>query len=199
MPKPKRDGWLRTERAELASDRILDAAEAAFTELGVARARIDDVARHAECSRGTIYRYFPNREALRRAYIAREARRLGASLADRLAAYTKPADILIEGMTAALAGVRARPALMQWFAPEALGTTSTLASSTPAVFDNARAMLGALIDRADAGLRPGLDRDGAAEWMVRVLVSLLGMPGPTPRDAAAEDQYLRAFLLPALV
>ncbi len=201
MGRRRKPGWARTEQVDVAADRILDAAEAAFVELGVTRTRIDDVARRAHCSRGTVYRYFENRHALRRAYVAREAQRMSAHVAAQLRGLEEPADILIEGMTAALAGTRARPALMQWFAPDALGTTSALASITPAVFDSARALLGGLLDHAGArgGLRPDLDRDDAAEWMVRVLISLLGMPGPRPRDAHAEAAYLRSFLLPSLL
>ena len=58
---------------------ILDAALAVFADRGVAAARLDDIARLAGLSKGTIYLYFPNKEELFRevvrtsviAYIAR--------------------------------------------------------------------------------------------------------------------------------
>ena len=58
---------------------ILDAALAVFAERGLAAARLDDVAKLAGLSKGTIYLYFPNKEELFRevvrtsvvAYIAR--------------------------------------------------------------------------------------------------------------------------------
>jgi AcrR family transcriptional regulator len=43
---------------------ILDAALAVFAERGLAAARIEDIARHAGLSKGTIYLYFPNKEEL---------------------------------------------------------------------------------------------------------------------------------------
>ena len=58
---------------------ILDAALAVFAERGLAAARLDDIAKLAGLSKGTIYLYFPNKEELFRevvrtsvvAYIAR--------------------------------------------------------------------------------------------------------------------------------
>ena len=43
---------------------ILDAALAVFAERGLAAARLDDIAKRAGLSKGTIYLYFPNKEEL---------------------------------------------------------------------------------------------------------------------------------------
>src|SRR4029453_15963800 len=43
---------------------ILDAALEVFGERGLAGARLDDIARRAGVSKGTIYLYFPNKEEL---------------------------------------------------------------------------------------------------------------------------------------
>src|SRR5215217_485637 len=43
---------------------ILEAAFAVFAEHGLAAARLDDVAKRAGLSKGTIYLYFPNKEEL---------------------------------------------------------------------------------------------------------------------------------------
>jgi AcrR family transcriptional regulator len=43
---------------------ILDAAFAVFAERGLAAARLDDIAKRAGLSKGTIYLYFPNKEEL---------------------------------------------------------------------------------------------------------------------------------------
>ena len=48
---------------------ILDAALAEFAERGLAAARLDDIARRAGLSKGTIYLYFPNKEELFREVI----------------------------------------------------------------------------------------------------------------------------------
>jgi AcrR family transcriptional regulator len=43
---------------------ILDAAFAVFAERGLSAARLDDIAKRAGLSKGTIYLYFPNKEEL---------------------------------------------------------------------------------------------------------------------------------------
>jgi AcrR family transcriptional regulator len=48
---------------------ILDAALAVFGEQGLAGARLDDIARRAGIAKGTIYLYFPNKEALFQAVV----------------------------------------------------------------------------------------------------------------------------------
>jgi len=54
--------WQR--RPEARPDEILDAALAVFGESGFARAKIDDVARLAGVSKGTVYLYYDSKEAL---------------------------------------------------------------------------------------------------------------------------------------
>src|SRR6059058_3898317 len=43
---------------------IIDAALAVFGERGLAAARLEDIAKRAGLSKGTIYLYFPNKEEL---------------------------------------------------------------------------------------------------------------------------------------
>src|ERR671936_3121257 len=43
---------------------IIEAALEVFGEVGLARARLDDIAKRAGISKGTIYVYFPDKEAL---------------------------------------------------------------------------------------------------------------------------------------
>jgi AcrR family transcriptional regulator len=65
---------------------ILDAALEVFAERGLAAARLEDIARRAGLSKGTIYLYFPNKEELFRevirqtviAFIERGEARMGA-------------------------------------------------------------------------------------------------------------------------
>jgi len=58
---------LDTHRRRAPEERptqILDAAFHEFGERGLAGARLDDIAKRAQVSKGTIYLYFPNKEAL---------------------------------------------------------------------------------------------------------------------------------------
>jgi AcrR family transcriptional regulator len=58
---------LETHRRRAPEERptqILDAAFHEFGEHGLASARLDDIAKRAQVAKGTIYLYFPNKEAL---------------------------------------------------------------------------------------------------------------------------------------
>lgn len=75
--------------------RILEAARAAFDELGLA-AQMDDVARRASVGVGTLYRHFPTKEALvealiadRMTQIAEELRRASAEEPDAWSALAR--------------------------------------------------------------------------------------------------------------
>ncbi len=59
--------WQR--RKEARPDEIRDAALALFVEKGFAATRMDEVARRAGVSKGTVYLYFENKEALLRSVV----------------------------------------------------------------------------------------------------------------------------------
>jgi AcrR family transcriptional regulator len=59
VPRPR---WKRRPAAR--PEEILDAAFAVFAEDGFARAKLDDVARRAGVSKGTLYLYFDSKETL---------------------------------------------------------------------------------------------------------------------------------------
>lgn len=51
-------------RAEARPDEVLDAAIELFMEKGFAATRVDDIAKRAGLSKGTVYLYFPSKEAV---------------------------------------------------------------------------------------------------------------------------------------
>ena len=70
--------WTRRKQARPAE--ILDAALKVFAEKGYAGARMDDIARRAGVTKGTIYLYFENKEAVFKSLV-RES--IGTTLAAR--------------------------------------------------------------------------------------------------------------------
>jgi AcrR family transcriptional regulator len=68
MPRrtaPKRPRWKR--RPDARPEEIIEAAIEVFGERGFARTKLDDVARRAGVSKGTLYLYFDSKDALFRA------------------------------------------------------------------------------------------------------------------------------------
>ena len=100
--------WRR--RKEDRPGEIIAAALACFAERGFAATRLDDVARRAGVTKGTLYLYFPNKEELfkavvRHTIVASIAR--GESL---VAESAEPAPVLLQGIIEHWLALRATPA-----------------------------------------------------------------------------------------
>lgn len=54
----------RRRRKEARPDEIIEAARAVFVARGFAAAKVDEIAKRAGASKGTVYLYFPTKEAL---------------------------------------------------------------------------------------------------------------------------------------
>src|SRR5205085_2564449 len=89
--QPGRRGDMRAD-ARRNYDRLITAAREAFTEDG-AGASLDDIARRANVGPGTLYRHFPNREALLGAVYRDDVQAL-ADRAEELAAELPPREAL---------------------------------------------------------------------------------------------------------
>lgn len=182
-----RSGWLREERASVAVEQILDAAGVQFAARGVDTVGMAEVAAAAGCSRATLYRYFENRETLRAAFVHREARRVASVVSEKIEAFDDPGQQLIEAISLSLQMVRNDPILASWFAPGDAGNTARIARSSDVIGDIVAAMLG---DHGD----PVVHR--RAQWVVRVIVSLLTDP---EADAAAERTLIEEFVVPVVL
>ena len=168
------------DRRTPAVERILDAAGDLFARHGVEPVSMAQIAAGAGCSRATLYRYFPDRPSLQLAFVQREAVRVGALVAADLAGARRGADLLTEGVLAALRHVRANPALLAWFGDHDAAHTADLAQGSEVV--------------EALGLSMAADPD-AARWLVRVIVSLLTLPGG---DEAEERRLVERFVAPVV-
>ncbi|MEN9801961.1 MAG: hypothetical protein RLZ37_1086 [Actinomycetota bacterium] len=74
----------RQERSRLTVERILDAAARIFHEQGYAGSTTNDIADEAAVSVGSLYQYFPNKDALLVALTKRHIESTTAGLADLL-------------------------------------------------------------------------------------------------------------------
>lgn len=184
MPRRTSSAWTESVRAG-AAERILDAASESFAERGVAAVGMDDIARAAGCSRATLYRYFPNRDALRSAYVLREMTRALDHLADEPAA-GDPSTRLVSTIEAALRYVREHPALMAWFASEDFAVG-------PILTENSEALVAGAAQSSVGAILPPMADPMATDWIVRTIVGLLSYPGPS---AEYEHELLVRFIGP---
>lgn len=186
--------------ASAAQSRLLDAAERCFTRFGVMKTTVEDVANEARVSRATVYRYFDGRDALVLGVLMRHAQRFLDRLEKRISAQDSFAASMVEGVLFTLEVVRDDPQLALLFAPESAGVTESIVGASDALFSITSGFLRPYFEaaRASGQLRPDIDIDEAAEWILRCIVSLLTVSGPRPRSKAALRRYLMTFLVPAL-
>lgn len=189
---------MREEQTDLAVDKILEAASVAFRELGVSGTGMAEIARYAGCSRGTLYRYFKNRHELHLAHVNQSARKLAVRVALAVAEIEDPRERLIEAIMGSVAEVRQTPETAVWFAPGDSGIAARMSRGSEvieALADGFVAQLIVPIDPADEQDSRG-ERLLTARWLIRVIVSLLSMPG---EDEKEERALVARFVVPSVL
>ncbi|OBK31566.1 TetR family transcriptional regulator [Mycobacterium asiaticum] len=153
-------------------DQILDAANECFKQLGIQRTSVQDVARLANLSRGTVYRYFEDRKVLVEAAIEFGAQKFYREVAEAMAEKRTLAEqigAMAQVTAAILIDHRTRNRLMTDDAELMRRIISdgdsfvrrTTAFLVPYV-DDAR-------DRGEVGA--GVDVQAASEWLARIIYS----------------------------
>lgn len=188
-----------------ARARLVDAAEACIERFGLSKTTLEDVARVAEVSRATVYRYVDNRDELMIAVLLRQ---LDQAIEQPLDEFLVDADtpeafaVAVADMSAyLLTTIRTSPKLSQLLQQEGRGLSATIEGAATALFaehaDDMRPRLEAALERGL--LRRDRSPDEIAEFVLRSVLSLLIVDGPVRRSPAEEREFLRSFLAPALL
>ena len=167
----------KVDRAKYDEKRrhILEAAERCFQRLGLARVSMADVASAAQLSRGSVYRYFPDRRSLVEAVLERAAIRF---VDDSRAEVDREPDLAGQVAAAAVFIVGRREPAM--FPDESLFATLMSVQIRSLLERWVDFWVPRLADAERRGeVRPGLDRRQAAEWIVRLMLSFAVMPSVT--------------------
>ena len=192
--------WLNDERQELAVDRILEAAREVFARDGIRGARMGKIAEAAGCARATLYRYFPNKEALLHAYMARVAKDFLDVLDQKLRSLRSLGDRLVEAVAVSVELIQEREEVAPFFSEEGLGLTAQLTSNAAAMRQQLVRQLKSESGsrRIEGTLRKEVSADDAAEWITRAILSFSVLPSQA-RSGASLRKYLRKMLIPALI
>lgn len=168
--------WLAGgDRSELAVERIYAAAAESAARLGLDRLNVDDVAARVGCSRATLYRHVGGKKALRDGVLSRAIFRIGSQVDGAVAGLAGP-ERVAAAVLSAVRAVRADPVAAA--AVQGGSAIDKLVLGSPRLAEAAATLC-------------GLDDPVAAEWIVRVVLSLLCWP---MADAAAEEAAVRRYL-----
>ncbi|MGE2731418.1 TetR/AcrR family transcriptional regulator [Mycolicibacterium vaccae] len=192
-------GWAGSTPAsdEEAIARILDAVDDVVAEHGPA-IRLADVARRLGVTRQTVYRYFPNADALLIASAMRAVDGFIDQVAEHVSGVKDPVTALVECVSFAVQTLSGDPQLEGLLAVGHEGAAVTSLS-----FETAKTFCLSSFHRleVDWPLHGFDDRalDELAEITLRTLQSLLTDPGQRPRDEAALRGFVARWLGPAIL
>ena len=183
-----------------ARERVVRAAERCFAQYGVAKTTVEDVARLASTSRASVYRYFPGgRDEIILAALLASAHEFLPQIPARLRSARSVGDAIVELIVTAVDWVRSEPWRASLLSTPLSRTLSAADAAAP--YAVCAAFIAPYFSAAqDAGLvRAQVTLDDAVEFVVRVIHSLLVVPGHRDRDDSETRRYVRTFVLPALL
>lgn len=183
--------------SDATAARIIGAALACVAEYGVSKTTLEDIASRTGCSRATLYRYFPGKQALISGVVQHEVRRVAAALD----AEARQAPTLEDALVALIGG-----ASREFHGHDALRTVLAV---EPEVLLPRLVFRGGdrLLAVASSLLRPALEHflpperaAEAVEWLCRVITTYLFRPSPhvSLTDPESVRRLVRTYILPGL-
>jgi len=177
-----RDDWVvGGDRRKAAAERIYDVATDLITREGPEAFDIETLAARVHCSRATIYRYAGGKAEIRDAVVARSAARIVETVRQTVENLRGP-ERVVTAITVALKLIRSDPSGQLMFNSIRANDVVWLTGS-PLLAGFATEL---------TGLTEGDPR--AAQWVVRVVMSLLYWPAG---DTATEREIVQRFVAPA--
>ena len=192
-------GWAGSTPAsdEDAIARILSAVDDEVTEHGVA-IRLADVARRLGVTRQTVYRYFPNADALLIASAMRAVNGFIDHVVDHVDGVNDPVAAVVEAIAYGVERLTGDPQLERLLARQENGAVVTSLCS-----DTAMTFCLSVFDRFDVDWRlHGFDDaclTDLAEMTLRTVQSLLTDPGTRQRGGTELRRFLTRWLGPAIL
>lgn len=192
-------GWAgtRPRSDEEAIDRILNAVDEVVTESGSA-IRLADVARKLGVTRQTVYRYFPNADALLIASAMRAADGFIDQVFEHVGGGNDPVTAIVDCVAFGVDKLAGDPQLEGLLASRPEGQALTSLTS-----DTAITFCLSFFHRLDVDWTlHGFDETSLrelAEMTLRTVQSILTDPGPDPRDAVSLRRFVARWLGPAIL
>ena len=175
--------------------RLLDAALEAATIHGIAKLSMGDVARRADLSRQTLYRYFPSKAALVAAVVADETSKLIEQVTGAAITQGDARSSLEAGLLAALRAARDHPLLDRLVRTEPETLLPLLVAEGSPAMTQLRAVVELLVgDRAPEVATDPVALRRFADVVTRLLVSYAVSAPDDPPEVVAH--HLAQLLVP---
>jgi AcrR family transcriptional regulator len=174
-------------------ERLLEAAYTCVARFGMGKTTIDDVVKESGVSRATIYRAFPGgKDELMREVVGWEMGRFFGALAEAVAGAPDFASLVEEGLVFAHKAVLDHEVLQKVLVtePERLLPLLTTEQDRPLRFITGYLVPFLEREEREGRVWPGLELERAADYVARMLLSLIGSPGRWDLDDPEEVRRL---------
>ncbi len=174
-------------------ERVLEATYSCVARFGMGKTTVEDVVKESGVSRASIYRLFPGgKDQLLRETVGWEMNRFFTRLAE--AVYDAPdfASLLEGGLVFAHRAIQEHEVLRKVLETEPERFLPLITVEQHRVLDFITAFLLPYLEREErAGrVRPGVDLEAAAQYVARLVLSLIGSPGRWDMDDPEQVRVL---------
>ncbi|OBG27815.1 TetR/AcrR family transcriptional regulator [Mycobacterium sp. E3198] len=192
-------GWAGSTPSsdEEAISRILGAVDEEIAEHGAAL-RLADVARRLGVTRQTVYRYFPNADALLIASAMRAVNGFIDQVADHVSGLNDPVAALVEIVSFGVENLAGDPQLERLLTRRDEGETVTSLTSDTAISFCLPVFHRLDVDWELHGFDTAALRE-LAEMTLRTVQSMLTDPGQVPRSGLELRRFVARWLGPAIL
>lgn len=179
--------------------RVLESTYACVADRGLAKTTVEDVAREAGISRATVYRLFPGgRDQVVHDMIAHETASFFLDLAAVVESCDTVTGVVAEALVHAHRAVEEHKVLQILLAHEPERLVPVVASEAARLLPQVAAFVEPYLRRAR--LRPGVDPVDAADYVARLVLSLINSPGRWDlADRSQVDELVRTEILGGVV
>ena len=173
--------------------RVLAATYACVARFGMGKTTVEDVVKESGVSRASIYRLFPGgKDQLLRETVGWEMNRFFTRLAEEV--YDAPdfASLLEGGLVFAHRSIQEHVVLRKVLETEPERLLPLITVEQHRVLDFITAFLLPYLEREERSgrVRPGVDLPAAADYVARMVLSLIGSPGRWDMDDPAQVRTL---------
>ncbi|WP_328395841.1 TetR/AcrR family transcriptional regulator [Nocardia sp. NBC_00416] len=197
----RRTGSVLSEDPAEARRQILAAAEVVFERYGVAKTTMDDIAKEANVSRPTVYRYFGDRDTLITALIEIRARAMFTRARTFLRERATFVEQIVDGLIYLVDTGRKDPLVRLIVSPEHMDLATALVGSSELAARLTEEMWAPVLHEARERGEVRADRTDTeiCQWIALVELILVGrMDFGTDTDPD-HRRMLTKFLLPGIV
>lgn len=184
-------------------DRVLAAAYECVARFGIAKTTVEDVVKESGVSRATVYRVFPGgKDELLRAAVSWEMDRFFLRLAEEVVAAPDFASMVERGLTFAHSAVHQHEVLQKVLVtePERILPLLTTEQERPLHYITAFLLPYLERERTAGRVRDGVDLEESADFVARMILSLIGSHGEWDlADPNVVHQLVREHLLAGIL